>query len=161
MCVVKAAGSQHLKQSLQKMGLPHLPWIQIALGAAAALDVLPRAFSGAAQAFPRLVKAPGGRDTLRRWGEMCMSLCVAVTLLTATSRTSAVLGYYQAPIKAWTAAYHSLLDSQHLSFTDPNGGQHACASACVGTEWHRFPSAFFLPEGSTLAFVDSSFDGAL
>jgi alpha-1,2-mannosyltransferase len=33
---------------------------------------------------------------------------------------------------------------------------------CVGDEWHRFPSSFFLPSHSyRLKFLDASFDGAL
>ena len=33
---------------------------------------------------------------------------------------------------------------------------------CIGSEWHRFPSAFFLPSNSyRLAFVDFGFDGML
>lgn len=33
---------------------------------------------------------------------------------------------------------------------------------CVGSEWHRFPSAFFLPADSyRLAFVDFGFGGML
>lgn len=33
---------------------------------------------------------------------------------------------------------------------------------CVGSEWHRFPSAFFLPSDSyRLAFLDFGFKGML
>ena len=33
---------------------------------------------------------------------------------------------------------------------------------CVGNEWHRFPSAFFLPSPRyRLAFVESGFGGLL
>ena len=33
---------------------------------------------------------------------------------------------------------------------------------CVGSEWHRFPSAFFLPSSSyRLAFLDFGFEGML
>lgn len=35
-------------------------------------------------------------------------------------------------------------------------------NVCIGSEWHRFPSAFFLPSDSyRLAFVDFGFDGML
>ena len=41
----------------------------------------------------------------------------------------------------------------------PGAGQ---ATVCVGAEWHRFPSSFFLPgEGYRLGFVKSGFDGML
>jgi hypothetical protein len=133
------------------------------LGAAAVLDVLPRSFSGVQGTFPFswLFQAAGGRDSLRKLGERFVSLCLAVTLLTAASRTAAVLGYYHAPVKAWTFAYHNMMAVQHQLFTDADGRQHACDTICVGTEWYRFTSAFFLPEGVTLDFVDSSFGGAL
>ena len=32
---------------------------------------------------------------------------------------------------------------------------------CVGAEWHRFPSSFFLPAGYRLGFINTGFDGAL
>ncbi len=35
------------------------------------------------------------------------------------------------------------------------------SSVCVGEEWHRFPSSFFLSEKSELKFVRSSFKGLL
>ena len=32
---------------------------------------------------------------------------------------------------------------------------------CVGNEWYRFPSSFFLPRGAQLAFVKDGFTGQL
>jgi len=35
------------------------------------------------------------------------------------------------------------------------------SSVCLGKEWYRFPSSFFLPEGSEVFFVKSEFSGLL
>ena len=45
---------------------------------------------------------------------------------------------------------------------DTNATASNIVSVCVGGEWYRFPSSFFLP-GPTyrLQFVKSSFDGML
>ena len=35
------------------------------------------------------------------------------------------------------------------------------SNVCLGKEWYRFPSSFFIPENSEAMFVKSSFDGLL
>ena len=38
---------------------------------------------------------------------------------------------------------------------------NARARVCVGREWYRYPSSFFLPNDAQLFFVDGGFDGQL
>lgn len=35
------------------------------------------------------------------------------------------------------------------------------SNICLGKEWYRFPSSFFIPEGSQASLVKSAFDGLL
>ena len=59
--------------------------------------------------------------------------------------------------------YHSSIDlyPQLLRVAKHNhqGGEEV--RVCVGKEWHRFPSSFFLPHNFTLHFVKSDFRGQL
>eukprot|EP01029_Cantina_marsupialis_P025929 TRINITY_DN68847_c1_g5_i1.p1 TRINITY_DN68847_c1_g5~~TRINITY_DN68847_c1_g5_i1.p1 ORF type:complete len:513 (+),score=67.46 TRINITY_DN68847_c1_g5_i1:202-1740(+) len=43
----------------------------------------------------------------------------------------------------------------------PMLGENEYANVCVGKEWYRFPSSFFLPEGYQLQFLESNFKGQL
>lgn len=35
------------------------------------------------------------------------------------------------------------------------------ANVCIGKEWYRFPSSYFLPQGMRAKFIKSEFDGLL
>jgi alpha-1,2-mannosyltransferase len=41
------------------------------------------------------------------------------------------------------------------------GGVESSSTVCLGKEWYRFPSSFFIPETSRAMFVKSAFDGLL
>ncbi|KAI8612456.1 Alg9-like mannosyltransferase family-domain-containing protein [Chytriomyces sp. MP71] len=62
------------------------------------------------------------------------------------SRTMAMLTNYSAPIAIFTAA------QSHLSSSD---------RLCVGKEWHRFPSHYFIPNGVEVRWIRSAFRGLL
>ena len=61
-------------------------------------------------------------------------------------RISALETYYRAPM--------------HI-FKDVYNIPEAEATVCIGKEWHRFPSSFFIPTGATVRFVKSEFKGQL
>lgn len=122
---------------------------QIVLAAAATLDSVPALASTllASKATARR------RDSIRSWAAGLRSVVLAVAILMAVSRSAAVLRYYQAPMAAWWELHNTMQARDRSS-------AH-CGTVCVGEEWHRYPSSFFIPEGARLAFVDSAFDGAL
>ena len=65
---------------------------------------------------------------------------IAVALAGGASRGLALYYNYGAPINTW-------MHVSHLPFSAPdryNNGT-ATVNVCVGKEWHRFPSSFFLP----------------
>lgn len=75
----------------------------------------------------------------------------AVTVL-ATSRSMALVTYYGAPMHVYKA-----LPSNHSGLY-MNGD----VNVCIGAEWYRFPSSFFLPGPRyQLRFVKSGFNGLL
>lgn len=60
----------------------------------------------------------------------------------------------------WTADAHQA--AVQISAVEENGSPSTLAHVCIGAEWYRFPSAFFLPSPAyRLAFIPSSFSGLL
>lgn len=73
---------------------------------------------------------------------------VAATLVTGLARTTGTVQAYHAPLEI----YQSL---QNQEFASSNG------TICLGKEWYRFPSSYFLPNNMRARFVKSEFDGLL
>ena len=114
------------------------------LAAAATLDA---AAGVAAKALP-------WKNLGRRLSTLGIFALVSGTALLSLSRTVALISHYGAPIsiyRALPAAPETTLSSSSKTI-----------NVCVGAEWHRFPSSFFLP-GPThrIQFIKSGFDGLL
>lgn len=76
---------------------------------------------------------------------------VGAALALGAARAAAVVGFYGSPqLAVWRAAGDAA-----ASLAPAN------ATVCVGGEWYRYPSSFFLPENARLAFLKSPFDGQL
>ncbi|XP_068686572.1 alpha-1,2-mannosyltransferase ALG9-like [Montipora foliosa] len=84
-----------------------------------------------------------------------VSICVVFSLL-SLSRSSALFYGYHAPLDLY-------VELNHMSSTLENpfpADRHI--NLCVGKEWYRFPSSFFLPsERWRLQFIRSEFRGQL
>lgn len=82
----------------------------------------------------------------------------AITIL-STSRTFGVLTHYGAPMRIWDSLPTDpgpVLAKQSAYFAPE------ISVVCVGGEWHRFPSSFFLPSDRyRVGFLKTSFDGML
>ena len=63
-------------------------------------------------------------------------------------RTVGTVSAYSAPLKI----YRPLQSSEYASIE---------GNVCLGKEWYRFPSSFFLPKSMRAKFVKSDFDGLL
>ena len=127
--------------------------MQIALAAATALSAMPRLASDLPAACLRV--SPAARGALRRTGAAAAAALLAGSLVISASRTTAVIAHYGAPMAAWHAVRASVPVAKM-----PKTLNKPAITVCVGAEWHQFPSAFFLPRGSELAFVSSAFGGA-
>lgn len=114
---------------------------QVCLAAAASLAIVSQALSAVLQRLvPRHLAASAAKLALR--------VFLVVTVLLALSRTAALLLNYGAP--------------QHIYSSLPPYDSHERVNVCVGDEWHRFPSSFFLPSPEhRLQFLNSSFRGLL
>lgn len=75
------------------------------------------------------------------------------TCVLAVSRTVALTIYYGAPMQVF----------RHLPVGKAgDGGSSSNVYVCMGNEWYRYPSSFFLPGPEyRLQFVKSGFDGLL
>lgn len=83
------------------------------------------------------------------------------------SRSLALINNYSAPFSVYSQLYHSTALSQtsaELPFSLPSHPPLEQVKVCVGKEWYRFPSHFFLPdqpETLRLEFLKSDFKGLL
>lgn len=79
---------------------------------------------------------------------------VAAFVALSLSRSTALVLYYRAPVEIFTQI--SIFDETSSPYT-----RHAAQTVCVGREWYRFPSSYFLPDNMRLKFIASGFDGLL
>ncbi|VVT49685.1 uncharacterized protein SAPINGB_P002392 [Magnusiomyces paraingens] len=68
-------------------------------------------------------------------------------ILVSVSRSAALATYYRAPVEIFSKV--STLNV------------HKPTTVCVGREWYRFPSSYFLQDNMRLKFISSGFDGLL
>lgn len=71
-----------------------------------------------------------------------------LAMIAGILRTAGTVSAYHAPM-----AIYKPLHSPELAGVE--------ASVCLGKEWYRFPSSYFLPQGMRGRFVKSAFDGLL
>lgn len=84
----------------------------------------------------------------RRIIDGSMALLVLASCVLAVSRTAALVVHYKAPMDVYKAL--PAIESKERVYV------------CVGAEWYRYPSSFFLPGAQyRLQFVKSGFDGLL
>ena len=77
-------------------------------------------------------------------------ILAALSVGSGSSRLLALHTYYWRPqLETWRAV-------AEFASKEPKN-----VTVCVGKEWYRFPSTFFLPPNARLAFVDDGFDGIL
>ncbi|KAI1301142.1 mannosyltransferase [Mortierella claussenii] len=92
------------------------------------------------------------------------------------SRILALYDHYNAPIEVYRKAFDLVKvpepfiieGSKHAASSSAASGgiltdraHHEKIRVCVGKEWYRFPSHYFLPEGAKLGLLKSHFDGLL
>ncbi|RUS34300.1 Alg9-like mannosyltransferase family-domain-containing protein [Jimgerdemannia flammicorona] len=97
--------------------------------------------------------------------QQLLSLLVAAVLLTSTvvsiSRVIALGRHYRAPLGLFTALWIEPLKGRFANLTNGLKMEEEMVNFCVGKEWYRFPSSYFLPKGVRLRFVESEFKGLL
>jgi len=98
--------------------------------------------------FHHLTDRPG--PAYARTTSWLSTILLLVFGLLSASRITALYQHYHGSIDVWTSVAQLPATHQQPS------------TICVGKEWHRFPSSFFLPDNSyTLGFLQSEFRGQL
>jgi alpha-1,2-mannosyltransferase len=98
-----------------------------------------------------------GSRVLPRWpytGKIAAAAVLLVYAVLSIMRISALISYYGAPI-------HVYRNVPNLTPPVPTAGGGAYSNICVGREWYRFPSSYFLRDDQRLKFIASGFDGLL
>ncbi|KAJ2963923.1 hypothetical protein NQZ79_g1157 [Umbelopsis isabellina] len=93
------------------------------------------------------------------------SIMLGATIV-SLSRVLALSKYYSAPKEVYTALWNRDPNARVLSFDYLNEDYRYDSTLgektlCVGKEWYRFPSSYFLPNDVRLGIVKSDFDGQL
>ena len=85
------------------------------------------------------------------FGGVCFAAVLAPFALVSAARVACVVHGFSAPLSLYN----------HLSRVELSGTAGE-VNVCVGKEWYRFGSSFFLPSASArVRFVKSGFDGLL
>uniref|UniRef100_A0A1I8EBT8 Mannosyltransferase n=1 Tax=Wuchereria bancrofti TaxID=6293 RepID=A0A1I8EBT8_WUCBA len=131
----------------------------LAILAAVTLDALPRVG----------IYLPGGRS--RSFWQACVIGWLMIFSVMSVSRSAALYRNFFSPMELY-----KVLDEHMLNYTNHN---ELCSAEnnsmviriCIGKEWYRFPSSFFLPSGiknnknqvlvAELNFIKSEFTGLL
>jgi alpha-1,2-mannosyltransferase len=84
-------------------------------------------------------------------------------IILSLSRTSALVVYYGAPLHAYNHVHTLAINHINEATTTAAAVDLSSnnTSICVGKEWYRFPSHFFLPSPYHLEFIKSDFTGLL
>lgn len=77
-----------------------------------------------------------------------ISMFVLFTVGASILRTIGIVTAYQAPLRVYTPL-------QHPKYSNSED------TVCLGKEWYRFPSSYFLPDSMRARFVKSAFNGLL
>eukprot|EP00911_Craspedida_sp_UC1_P002866 UC1_evm1s2099 len=111
----------------------------------------------AAAALETLLGAVCGGGPFRRRARVWLRYAtVAVVMALSLSRALALYRGYHAPLEVYGQLGMGALEARFPTRT------HDRVRVCIGKEWYRFPSAFFLPSGRYEArFLRSEFTGQL
>ena len=113
----------------------------LAVSAAVTVDAIKQVVSRASPRWPWI-------------GKIVVAAVLMVYAALSVMRTSALISYYGAPLKVYDRV-------RKLTPPVPTASGGKYSNICVGREWHRFPSSFFLRDDQRLKFIASGFDGLL
>ncbi|EPS64624.1 hypothetical protein M569_10155, partial [Genlisea aurea] len=110
------------------------------------------AASAVIESFPDLFKdkySPDEKSILVLMAKGLRPIVLGLILCASHSRTFSLINGYSAPLEIY----------KHFEHHDDVGEG---AVVCVGSEWHRFPSSFFIPEYiNEVRWIDDGFRGLL
>ncbi|KAG0238527.1 mannosyltransferase [Actinomortierella wolfii] len=111
------------------------------------------------------------RVTIHKYATGLVWIVLVASAGVSLARIVALYQHYSAPIPVYRKAYelvkvpepgaHTTTPTATAAMTSLQTPKHNAVRVCVGKEWYRFPSHYFLPEGAKLGFIKSRFDGLL
>ena len=124
---------------------------------------------------PRFREAVKVSSHLGQGSIAALTVGVAVIALLSAARVAALILYYRAPLQVYAELTRRVEGLASNPFADASStaatsNPFADKAVCVGKEWYRFPSHFFLPSPSPytnlsttyhLQYLPSSFSGLL
>ncbi|KAL8835601.1 MAG: hypothetical protein Q9176_006815 [Flavoplaca citrina] len=109
----------------------------------------------AAIALHTILTNIGSSDPARLMGKIpaklklyVVSLFVLLALDISVARTIGIVTAYRAPLQIYGPLHEDRLINNE-------------ANVCLGKDWYRFPSSYFLPKSMRAKFIKSAFDGLL
>ncbi|XP_016437319.2 alpha-1,2-mannosyltransferase ALG9 [Nicotiana tabacum] len=110
------------------------------------------AASAVIESFPDLFRDkynPNDTSVLVMIAKFLRPLALGLILCSSHARTFSLINGYSAPIEIY----------KHLDYYDDAG---TGSVLCIGSEWHRFPSSFFIPDYvGQVRWLDDGFTGLL
>ncbi|KAK9331945.1 Alg9-like mannosyltransferase family-domain-containing protein [Lipomyces starkeyi] len=94
------------------------------------------------------------QSVIADWTSWTQTLLLLVAIVLWYSRILALHSFYYAPLEVYGGLFNVTTVSGTAASSD-------LLNVCVGREWYRFPSSYFLPENMRLKFIKSDFDGML
>jgi alpha-1,2-mannosyltransferase len=91
---------------------------------------------------------------------------LGIYALISVSRITALLTRYRAPFVVYSSIFRDqapdhISNLNYVQEDYPSNVNLATKNVCVGKEWYRFPSQFFLPSDTRLQFLKTDFSGHL
>ncbi|CAO3634479.1 unnamed protein product [Mucor hiemalis] len=91
---------------------------------------------------------------------------LSIFALLSVSRIIAILTRYRAPFVVYSSIWREqapdqLVNRNYIQEDFPDNVELKTKNVCIGKEWHRFPSQFFLPSDTRIQFLKSNFNGQL
>ena len=99
----------------------------------------------------QLTSSPNNRNDKNKTKQGFVAAALIPIVLVSMSRSAALVANYSAPLKTYAHLHDVVIAANHDTLV----------TVCVGGEWYRYPSSFYLPTNSYLGFLKSSFGGQL
>lgn len=122
----------------------------IALSGALVMDMMLR-LAESWESAPKVVKITA------RFGN---AFAIFLFLILSVSRSMHEVIHFRAPLQLYRHLYHVELE-RHIQSRSVAHDEDRTVIVCVGKEWYRFPTSFFLSSNTRLNFIDDGFKGQL
>ena len=99
----------------------------------------------------QLITSSLNRNDKNKTKQGLLAAALIPIVLVSISRSAALVVNYSAPLKTYAHLHDAVIAANH----------NKPVTVCVGGEWYRYPSSFYLPPNAHLGFLKSSFGGQL